>query len=71
MVKALVGKRAPEIQADVLVALHGFGIFALSLVMIQLSVPAVVSIPLMLALSGASWYRWFTRRARALQVATA
>ena len=71
MVKAIVGKRTPEIQADVLVALHGFGNFTLSLVMIQLSVPAVVSIPLMLALSGASWYRWFGRRARALQLATA
>ena len=71
MVKAFVGKQAPEIQADVLVVLHGLGIFTLSLVLIQLSVPAVVSIPLMLALSGASWYRWFSRRARALQLAAA
>ena len=68
MVKAI--KRNPEIEADALVALHGAGIFTLALIMIQLSVPAAVSIPLMLALSGASWYRWFSRRAQALQLAT-
>ena len=70
MVKTLVGNRTPEIQADVLVVLHGLGIFTLALVMIQFSVPAALSIPLMLALSGASWYRWFSRRAHALQLAT-
>ena len=70
MVKAIVGKRTPEIQADVLVALHGFGIFTLALVMIQLAVPAAISIPVMLSLSAASWYRWFSRRAQALQPAT-
>jgi hypothetical protein len=70
MVKELVGKRTPEVRADVLLALQGFGIFALSLVMIALDVSAAVSIPLMLALSGVCWYRWFSRRSQALQLAT-
>lgn len=70
MVKALAGKRTPEVRADVLIALHGFGIFTLSLIMIQLSVPAAISIPMMLVLSGVSWYRWFERRAEALELTT-
>ena len=70
MVKALVGNRTPEVRADVLLALQGFGIFALSLVMIVLGVSAAVSIPAMLSLSGICWYRWFERRSQALQLAT-
>ena len=69
MVKALTGKRTPEIRADVLMAIHGLGIFILALIMTQLSVPMSLSIPVISALSGASWFAWFARRWKATSLA--
>jgi hypothetical protein len=71
MFEVIAPRSNDEVRADLQFASEGFGIYGLAMVLTQVGVPAIVTIPALIVLSGLCARNWLGKRAQLVKVEAA